>query len=633
MDMDRYKLILDFATEGFWDWDMKADRTYISPRYCEMIGYSPDDTVFDSAFLKKILYPDDQQRVFQVIEEYIHGKRNTSVVEQRLITKDGTILWTETRGNVVEYDEHGKPTRMVGTISDISERKKMEESIRESEALLRAIIESIPFDVTAIDRTGQYCLQSPVSEGLWGNIIGKRPEDILIDDTIRNRWLENNLLALSGTTVQGEVDYMINNERRHFIETVTPICTASGEIFGVLGINIDQTERKQVEEERQLLEEQLIQAQKMESIGRLAGGVAHDFNNLLTPIMCYTELLKRDFSGNEGAATKTVSIMNAAVKAKNLVQELLCFSRKQVLDMKTIDLNKTIKSFNSILRHTIRESVDIRLCLAEKSYCIRADSNKIEQIIMNLAVNAQDAIGEVGTITIETSPVLIDDEYARQHRDLKPGHYMMLAVTDDGCGMDQETQQRIFEPFFTTKEVGKGTGLGLATVYGIVRQHGGSIWVHSESGKETKFKCYFPIVDEAPVCNQSTAHDLTWFVGEKRTILLVEDNEMVRTLVDELLTKNGFKVLVAEDPVQALRISEGHTLDLLVSDVVMPDMTGPEVHSKLIENHPGLRVLYMSGYASNVIAQQGVFGNGVQYIQKPFTIAEFAKKIEQVLME
>ncbi len=633
MDMDRYKLILDFATEGFWDWDMKADRTYISPRYCEMIGYSPDDTVFDSAFLKKILYPDDQQRVFQVIEEYIHGKRNTSVVEQRLITKDGTILWTETRGNVVEYDEYGKPTRMVGTISDISERKKMEESIRESEALLRAIIESIPFDVTAIDRTGQYCLQSPVSENLWGNVIGKRPEDILIDDTIRNRWLENNLLALSGTTVQGEVDYTINNERRHFIETVTPICTASGEIFGVLGINIDQTERKQVEEERQLLEEQLIQAQKMESIGRLAGGVAHDFNNLLTPIMCYTELLKRDFSDNEGAATKTVSIMNAALKAKNLVQELLCFSRKQVLDMKTIDLNKTIKSFNSILRHTIRESVDIRLCLAERRYFIRADSNKIEQIIMNLAVNAQDAIGEVGTITIETSPVLIDDEYARQHGDLKPGHYMMLAVTDDGCGMDQETQQRIFEPFFTTKTVGKGTGLGLATVYGIVRQHGGSIWVHSESGKETKFKCYFPIVDEAPVCNQSAVHDIISLVGEQRTILLVEDNEMVRTLVDELLTKNGFEVLVAEDPVQALRISEGRMLDLLVSDVVMPDMTGPEVYSRLTENHPGLRVLYMSGYASNVLAQKGAFGSRVQYIQKPFTITEFAKKIEQILME
>lgn len=416
---------------------------------------------------------------------------------------------------------------------------------------------------------------------------------------------------------------------------------AGGEL-GSLGKTFDamaeqlaarEAERLKAEAEKDLLTGQLIQAHKMESIGRLAGGVAHDFNNLLTPIIGYSELLKKDLKGDESALGRVGNILSAANRSKEIVQQLLSFSRKQVMEMKIVDLNQVIKAFRGILRHTIRESIDIRLDLAEEGHCIRADGNQIEQVIMNLAVNAQDAIGARGSITIGTSPVRIDDEDARRHPEVPPGRYLVLAITDDGCGMAPETLLRIFEPFFTSKGVGKGTGLGLATVYGIVRQHGGNIRVESEPGKGTAFRCYFPLVDELPASEQPAMHRPDSPAGGRRTILLVEDNEMVRTLVSELLKRQGFDLLVADDPKQALQISENRSLDLLVTDVVMPGMTGQELHARLLDRYRGLKVLFMSGYSDNVIARQGGLDDGMQFIQKPFSIDEFARRVETSLAE
>ncbi|MBT0664634.1 response regulator [Geobacter pelophilus] len=383
--------------------------------------------------------------------------------------------------------------------------------------------------------------------------------------------------------------------------------------------------------QRKLLEDQLIQAQKMESIGRLAGGIAHDFNNLLTPIKGYAEFLLQDLAEDNAAATKVERVLKAANRAQTLVQQLLSFSRKQILEMKVIDLNQTIKSFHDIMRRTIRENITIRLFLSDQGYGIRADKNQIEQVLMNLVVNAQDAIGERGEITIETAYVLLDDEYASNHTEVTPGRFLMLAVSDNGCGMDKETRQRIFEPFFTTKGIGKGTGLGLATVYGIVRQHGGNIWVYSEPGKGTTFKVYFPIVDDQLAYEQPALPEEVPLPVDRLNILVVEDNEMVRTMVDELLTRRGYEVLSTEFPQEALQMVNGKPLDLLIADVVMPVMTGPELHAKLLNNYPGLKVLYMSGYTSNVIVHQGVLDEGIHYIQKPFAVTEFAKKVEALL--
>jgi len=408
------------------------------------------------------------------------------------------------------------------------------------------------------------------------------------------------------------------------VEYWSHIITGAGRTAGAVVTFIDISQRK-------LLEDQLIQAQKMESVGCLAGGIAHDFNNLLTPIIGYADLLKLSLAGNEKELSKIDIVLQAAEKAKELVKQLLSFSRKQVLEIRTIDLNQTLVEFISILQHTVRESIVIRLNLADKVYGIRADGNQIEQVIMNLAVNAQDAIGERGVITIETAPVLLDDEYARQYPDVTPGKYLMLAVTDDGCGMDLKTQQRIFEPFFTTKGVGHGTGLGLSTVYGIVRQHGGNLSVCSEPGKGTTFKCYFPLVEEMPESEQHIVRSQVSLEGEQRIILLVEDNEMVRKFVEGMLTRQGFEVLVAEHPQEALQLVESRSLDLLITDVVMPHMSGPELHATLLESYPGLKVLYMSGYTSNAITLQESQNNRVKFLQKPFGLDDFFRKIEAVL--
>lgn len=393
----------------------------------------------------------------------------------------------------------------------------------------------------------------------------------------------------------------------------------------------DISDRKATEAERQNLMNQLSQSQKIDSIGRLAGGIAHDFNNLLTPILVYSEMLKNNLSPDSRDFEKADNIMKAADKARVLTQQLLSFGRKQLLEMKTVNMNTVIESFYKILRSTIRENIDIKLHLAEFSSGIRADFNQLEQVIMNLTINAQDAISDNGVITIETASVILDDEYVRQHAGVTPGTYLMLAVTDSGCGMSKETIANIFEPFYTTKDVGKGTGLGLATVYGIVKQHDGHIWVYSEVGKGTAFKIYFPIVDDLPAVEAPSDSAFTQFNADGSTILLVEDNEMVRTLICDLLDNCGCKLIVAEGPLQALNLSEGQRIDMLLTDVVMPDMNGPELHRKMLETHKDIKVLYMSGYTNNVIVHHGVFDEGINFIQKPFTVNELAKKIDTIL--
>jgi signal transduction histidine kinase/CheY-like chemotaxis protein len=438
----------------------------------------------------------------------------------------------------------------------------------------------------------------------------------------------------------GEIDYRFSIETRdeiseigkRFNEMADRLFETLVSKQGLEAIVEERTsELKVALEERIRLTEQLIQAQKMESIGRLAGGVAHDFNNLLTPITGYADLLKRDLPPESPGAVKVGLILKAAERAKELVKQLLSFGRKQILEMKSLDLNQVINSIYPMLRRTIRENIDIRLSLVQGVYSISADANQIDQIIMNLLVNAQDAIPGKGVITIETAPVILDDEYAAMHSGVTPGRYMMMAITDNGVGMNYETRQRIFEPFFTTKGVGKGTGLGLATVYGIVCQHGGNIWVYSEPDNGTTFRIYFPLIDAEPQPEGSISPMQSVLAGRNRCIMVVEDNEMVMELVCEMLIRNDFEVITAECPEDALRKSEGRHIDLLVADVVMPDLTGPELYAKLVSKTPDLKVLYMSGYTNNAIVHHGVLDEGVNYIQKPFAMAEFAEKINYIL--
>ncbi|MBJ6726861.1 ATP-binding protein [Geomesophilobacter sediminis] len=429
--------------------------------------------------------------------------------------------------------------------------------------------------------------------------------------------------------LQFETENLRNDGKTFPVEVVATYLNVDGTEYNCAIVR-DISERREAEAEKQSLMVQLAQSQKMESVGRLAGGIAHDFNNLLTPILGYAELLSMNLPRESREHDRITMIHQAADKAKALTQQLLSFSRKQILEMKVIDLNEVVTSFYNILRRTIRENIAIRLHLTGDVLGIRADKNQIEQIIMNLAINAQDAVAETGVITIETAPVQLDAEYVRQHAGVKAGEYLMLAVTDSGSGMDQETLAHMFEPFYTTKEVGQGSGLGLATVYGLVNQHGGYVYVYSEVGKGTAFKIYFPVVHEKPVAERERSQAVS-FNGSGRTILLVEDNDMVRELTCDFLKSFGAEIIVATSPKHALAISAGQQIDLLVTDVIMPEMNGPQLHRKLLELHPGLKVLYMSGYTNNAIVHHGVLDSGVNFLQKPFTVQDLASKVKAVL--
>lgn len=393
-------------------------------------------------------------------------------------------------------------------------------------------------------------------------------------------------------------------------------------------------ERSRSKLERAKLEHQLGQSQKMEAIGHLAGGLAHDFNNLLTPIIIYAGLLKRLLANEEKLLPKIEGILNASQKASDLTQQLLSFGRKQVMQMVVVDLNEVISSFYSIMRRTVRESIDIVLQLSSQAAIITADRSKLDQVILNMAINAQDAISDTGKILIETGQVMIDDEYSRLHPGMKAGTYILMVFKDNGCGMGAETLRHIFEPFYTTKKVGQGTGLGLANVYGIVKQHNGYIEAVSEVGSGTTFNMYFPQVNEQPDKASGTElYSGSDFAGSG-TILLVEDNEMVRIMTAELLEGFGYRVYMAEDPIKALELVKNiaEKIDLLITDVIMPGMNGQQLYERIkVERTDIERVLYVSGYTGTAIVT-GISSEGnIHFLPKPFTVDALMVKVRELL--
>ena len=387
----------------------------------------------------------------------------------------------------------------------------------------------------------------------------------------------------------------------------------------------DTTERRQ-------LEDQLRQAQKMEAVGQLAGGIAHDFNNLLTAILGSTQLLLHATPPEDGRREDVEEIKNAGLRAAELTRQLLAFSRRQVLAPKVLDMNAVVSQMDKMLRRLIVEDVELVTQLAGDLGPVSADPGQLEQVLLNLAVNARDAMPRGGRLTIETANVFLTEEYSERHHRLPPGQYVLLAVSDTGVGMDEATQKHLFEPFFTTKEVGKGTGLGLATVYGIVKQSGGYIWVYSEPGHGTTVKVYLPRVSGAaePLPVAAATPELR---RGSETVLLVEDAPPVRSLARKSLESYGYTVLEAADGPAALELSAGHArgIDILVTDVVMPGMSGRELAERLAPARPAMRVLYTSGYTDDAMVRQGVLRAGVAFLQKPFIPETLARKVREVL--
>jgi two-component system cell cycle sensor histidine kinase/response regulator CckA len=379
------------------------------------------------------------------------------------------------------------------------------------------------------------------------------------------------------------------------------------------------------------LEEQLRQAQKMEAVGMLAGGVAHDFNNLLTIIGGYSQLMLNSLAPNDPNRHSLEQVIKAGERAAALTQQLLAFSRRQVLQPKVLDLNKLVSSLSTMLRRLIGEDIDLRLELGADLGRVNADPGQLEQVLMNLAVNARDAMPKGGTLTLETANVVLDETYAMKRITVKPGPYVLVAVSDNGSGMDEATQSRLFEPFFTTKATGKGTGLGLSTVFGIVKQSGGSLGVYSEPGRGTSVKVYLPRIDQ-PVSIEATGTPKTIRPGTE-SILLVEDDDMVRNLVRETLERHGYRIKDAATPADAIRISEAHSgkLHLLITDVIMPQVSGTELALQLKESRPDMKVLYISGYTDNAIVNSGLLQKEVAFLQKPFTPGSLLEKVHEVL--
>ncbi len=415
----------------------------------------------------------------------------------------------------------------------------------------------------------------------------------------------------------------------------TSVITAPAVIDGRkcnIGFFTDITERKRAEEEREALQDQLRQSQKMEAIGRLAGGIAHDFNNLLTVIKGYSQLSLMELKEGDPLRPNIEEIQKAAERAAGLTRQLLAFSRRQILEMTVLNLNTILRDLDKMLHRIIGEDIELVTLLADDLGTVKADAGQIEQVVMNLAVNARDAMQKGGKLTIETGNVELDSAYAGKHVAVKPGPYVMLSVSDTGVGMTPEVRNRVFEPFFTTKEKGKGTGLGLSTVYGIVKQSGGNIWVYSEFGKGTAFKIYLPRVDEPP---EEAGEKVVQkeIAGRGETILVVEDEEKVRQLTVQILTKNGYTVLEASHGDEASHICEQHKgpIHLMVMDVVMPGMTGRELAKSLEPHHPEMKVLYMSGYTDNAIVHHGILEKGLSFLQKPFTLEGLLRKMREVL--
>ncbi len=400
---------------------------------------------------------------------------------------------------------------------------------------------------------------------------------------------------------------------------------AHGAASGVVSLLVDSSEKLK-------LQHQLRQSQRLEAVGKLAGGVAHDFNNLLTIISGYSDLALSQLAPDDALRQNIEEVTKAANRATALTSQLLAFSRKQVLKPKVINLNAIISDLEKMLRRLIGENIDLITVLNPDIGRVKADPGQIEQVIVNLAVNSRDAMPQGGKLVIETANVELDVRYSQHHIGAEPGTYVAICVSDSGHGMDAETQSHIFEPFFTTREVGKGTGLGLSTVYGIVKQSGGDIWVYSEPGRGTTFKIYLPLMSQ-PANAQGTVAVHTAPGRGSETVLLVEDEQCVRELVKEVLAKQGYRVLTAGDGVDGLALSESETrmIDLLLTDVVMPKMSGRQLAESLLSVNPKLKVLYMSGYTDNAILQNGILEPDTKFIQKPFSPESIARKVREVL--
>jgi len=619
-----FHLISENAADMIAVVDMQGRRLFNSLSYQKVLGYAPEELQASSAFEQ--IHPDDRERVQKAAEESQRTGMGKTL-EYRLRHKNGSWLVLESTSSVIR-DGNGKPEKLVIVNRDVTERKRAEEALRRSEAHFRSVVEDAPYGIYRASIPGRFLQVNPALRKMLGyeqELLSRElGRDIFRHDGEYQRLTE--LLTHTEEIKDMEMEWKKRDGapitvrcsgRRINDESGVP---AYFEVFAE-----DVTEQR-------ALEKQLRMAQKMEAVGRLSGGIAHDFNNLLGVIIGYSRLLKKALGADDALCEHAEEIEKAGQRAAALTKQLLAFSRQQVLTPAVLKLNSLVSDMEKMIQRLLGEDIEISLELNSELGSVKADQSQIEQVIMNLAVNARDAMPSGGKLKIQTGNVELDQSYTWNHPGSKAGHYVLLSVTDTGTGMDAATLAHIFEPFFTTKELGKGTGLGLATVYGIVKQSNGYIWVDSAPGKGTVFQIYLPRHSDQKV-EAETKVDRAERPGNLESILLVEDADALKKLAQAFLEAGGFRVSSASSGEEALEVAarSAGTFDLLLTDVVMPGMNGRLLAEHLLRRHPGMRVLYMSGYTDSFIAGHGVLEPDTHLLHKPFTEEVLIRKVREVL--
>ena len=621
---ERWTLHIDNTPLGYIHWDRDFRVIDWNPAAKAIFGYSPEEAIGRRS--DELIIPEDVlplvDGVWQNLLEQKGGTRSTN----KNITKDGRDILCDWFNTTLVNDD-GKVIGVSSLVRDVTEIRKAEEDIRKQSAALEQAFDGIA--VVGMDDRIQFVNTA------WARMHGYTAEELTGQDysmSHTEKQLRGEVALLfeelersggaSGEVGHRRKDNSVFPSRM----TLSRLLDERGKPAGIIVTVQDISERKR-------LLDQLLQAQRVESIGHLAGSIAHDFNNLLSPILGYSEILLAELAPEDPRADDITQIKMAAERGRNLTRQLLAFGRKQMLEVKKVDLRGILTGFEKILRRTIREDIVLEIKLPMEPAMIEVDVTQIEMILMNLAVNAVDAMPDGGKITITVSETLLDGDSIQVRPGTIPGRYVELSFSDTGVGMDEKTANRVFEPFFTTKEQGKGTGLGLSTVYGIVQQHKGNIRVHSEMDTGTTFHVYLPKIEVVNSVVDENEKSFSEEVGGDETILVVEDDNIVRALVFRILSRYGYRVIQsggADECLNNLQSLSGR-VDLLLTDVVMPGMNGRELYDRLAGKIPDLRVIYMSGYTDDVIVHQGIIEDGVNYIQKPFSSSDLARKIRDVL--
>ncbi len=623
---EKYRAIIDNMEEGYYEVDLAGNIALFNRSFVTILGYGPDELIGMNN--RNFMDGENAREVFRVFSGVFRTGEPVQAFDWEIIRKDGGRRIVEASVSLIR-DASGTPTGFRGIVRDVTEEKTMARLLAESERRYHTVYEVAPLAFVLWDRDRRVTGWNRRAEEMFGwsrdEVTGRDFLEFLVPDSDR-------------PGVEGAVERMVagalpsrginrNLTRRGEIITCewsnTVFRGSAGRVEEILSLALDITERRRLEGE-------LFQSRKMESIGRLAGGVAHDLNNMLTPIIGYADMLLLDAPMDEAHLDGLIQIKEAAERARDITHQLLAFSRKQVFVMKTVDLGRAVTGFKKILRRTIREDIEIDIRVPAETCAIRTDPAQIEQILLNLAVNAQEAMSEGGVLTVEISRVTIDGDFAKRHPDASAGDHALLSISDTGCGMDGETLEHVFEPFFTTREA--GTGLGLATVYGIVRQHNGFIWASSVPGRGSTFRVYLPLTDGEPARADSTVPRRA-DVRAGETILVVEDEEAVRDLAAKILTRLGYRTLMARDGKEALEIIGRYTGDIhcILTDVIMPKIDGGRLYREVSAMRDDIKVVFMSGYTHEVIARRGIMEEGVHFIQKPFTFQTLADTIREVL--